>query len=132
MSKGEQRRVEFVDVTRHVAIASRDRGLAQIDGGLGRTARVLRVVVERFLPDGAGERDRQAAAGVHVAEQRARQRGARLHTGVPGFEDRGHVLRRPGNRQRPRVEEHQRHGLARCDHRFQQLLLATLEIQMCA
>ena len=93
----------------------------------------LRPALEREvvgnLADGLGERDRQLAGRIVVAEQDVGDRAAAELALEPRFDDRRCVAIDPVDRERPAVQQDDDHRLARVVDRLRELQLEAGEIQ---
>ena len=102
------------------------RGRGRVEIARADCVRIVREVVRvvgRHLPDGARPCHRDLAPGIDVAEQRARHCRPAARTGVPGLEDRGHLVVHAREVERATVEQHHHHRLARRQHGVEQFAL---------
>ena len=90
VAEGEQGRIQLIDIARVVALGGVPGRMRQVEA-FGRAAGVERVVVQRFLANGAREADRQPPARSRIPEERANDRRPRLDAREPHLEQRRHV-----------------------------------------
>ena len=89
----------------------KERLLREVRIGVTMLAAHL-AVEDRLLADVVGERDRELAGRVQLAEERLGERAAALHAGVEALEDGSGALHGLRQHERLAVHEHDDHRLA--------------------
>src|ERR1700757_3923899 len=130
-AEGKLRAVLLVDITRNILFQRISWRMRQIIT-VGRTASVESIVINRNLSNSPGPTDDQLSTRWNIAEKYAHQRRAGLNSGEPACDDRGHMFKCPGKRQRPSAEKQQHHWLSRGGHFLQQFLLPSGQVEVCA